>query len=342
MFGQTEFDNYGDWFNSIDDATKQKFMTPAKWKQYQAGNFKVTSVVDLVGKKLELKEVAEVMKNKPIETAIENKTQPETIDNKIKNGEAKLIGQGNTGNVYLLDNDVYKNKKDNEVMAYNVTTDLEGVIKAQEKDGYLKTKYYNVTMTEDDFINAKASKKDQLASILNDNRIFVQKTISDISNKGISYSDSLQFVYDKEDRKVKLFDFSNAIIDPKQKADFVDRNFGLLSRYYNSAGLTEQAKRVSDARLFYKSGLSDSGWLLNDETVKAVKSNSNIEEISNTITKTLGESKSRFIYFQRDARDISFEKKYVSIESDTKGKYIITNEKLDFKKYELDPMMEIK
>ncbi len=66
MFGQTEFDNYGDWFNSIDDATKQKFMTPAKWKQYQAGNFKVISVVDLVGKKLDLKEVAEVMKPKAV------------------------------------------------------------------------------------------------------------------------------------------------------------------------------------------------------------------------------------------------------------------------------------
>jgi len=64
MFGQTEFDNYGDWFNSIDDATKQKFMTPAKWKQYKAGNFKVTSTADLIGKKMGLKEVAEVMKQK--------------------------------------------------------------------------------------------------------------------------------------------------------------------------------------------------------------------------------------------------------------------------------------
>lgn len=66
MFGQTEFDNYGDWFNSIDDATKQKFMTPAKWKQYKAGNFKVTSTADLIGKKMGLKEVAEVMKPKAV------------------------------------------------------------------------------------------------------------------------------------------------------------------------------------------------------------------------------------------------------------------------------------
>ncbi len=57
MFGQTEFDNYGDWFNSIDDATKQKFMTPSKWKQYKAGNFKVTSTADLIGKKLDLSQI---------------------------------------------------------------------------------------------------------------------------------------------------------------------------------------------------------------------------------------------------------------------------------------------
>ncbi len=61
MFGQTEFDNYGDWFNSIDDATKQKFMTQAKWKQYKAGNFKVTSTSDLIGKKLDLSQIKNIL-----------------------------------------------------------------------------------------------------------------------------------------------------------------------------------------------------------------------------------------------------------------------------------------
>jgi SPP1 gp7 family putative phage head morphogenesis protein len=60
-FGETKARTYEEWFNSIDEATKQKFMSPRKYKAYKNGLFNVKSLADLDGK-LDVSEIKTILK----------------------------------------------------------------------------------------------------------------------------------------------------------------------------------------------------------------------------------------------------------------------------------------
>lgn len=62
MFGEVSSDmNYSQWFDSIDDKIKQKFMSQAKYKAYKSGIYKINSVADIQGKKLDLSQIKDIL-----------------------------------------------------------------------------------------------------------------------------------------------------------------------------------------------------------------------------------------------------------------------------------------
>ncbi len=124
-----------------------------------------------------------------------------------------------------------KGKPTSEAEIYKELRGVAGIAKGVVEGDKIKLPYYDTVLSIDTIPKAERGKYSQLVK---DNMPRIEKAISELTRRNISYSDQLQFGVDKND-KLDLLDFSNAEKKTPGKFDDIEGdNRSLLTAFYNT------------------------------------------------------------------------------------------------------------
>ena len=194
-----------------------------------------------IGKKLFEDQKIESQTETQPETQVEPQAEP--VQREILNGNTS------TGSVYREGNKVYKpttfkqtGNKTLEGEVYSALEGTEGVAQGKVviKDNaeMIETPYYKNVISVDDILKKR---RKSLSNIVKGNIERINNAISELTNKGYSYSDPLQFGVNNS--QMDLMDFSNAT----KSENALEDNYMHLSQFYRQFGLDKQADIIENA-----------------------------------------------------------------------------------------------
>ncbi len=158
-----------------------------------------------------------------------------------------LIGKGNSGEVFREGNEAVKKAKRadgssvTEGEIYEKLAGVEGVAPGYEKDGEIRTPFYQEVMSIDTVPDARD--RESMGGVVAKNAKRLLNGMNGLSELGIDYNDPLQVGYD-DDFNANIIDFGNA-----GKADSSENayraNIDRVTDYLETFGATVVAEKVS-------------------------------------------------------------------------------------------------
>ena len=160
-------------------------------------------------------------------------------DGRTKRPARQLIGKGSSGEVYREGQETVKNATGHEAAIYAALSGMEGVAPGYEKDGKIRTPYYERVISID---TIPKDERESYAGLIEKNAARINQAVMALTDAGYYYNDPLQFGL-RKDGKLDLLDFSAASNNfPKEvRSD----NAGALATFYRMFGLSDLANAVS-------------------------------------------------------------------------------------------------
>lgn len=150
-----------------------------------------------------------------------------------------IIGNGNSGLVIKIGNEVEKNSTNDEAKIYVTLKGTEGIAKGYELNGKIRLPFYAQVISVD---TIALDDRKGLSDVVGRNINRINSAISALTNIGYDYNDPLQFGVNT-DGSMDLIDFS--ISTNKYPKEVLHNNLSTLSRFYREFGCEVVSKAIS-------------------------------------------------------------------------------------------------